>query len=80
MYYFQQHLKELFKYNNLKIDILYNYFSTDLLDNEIKNDSKCAQHIYGLHGFEYWQGWKDHCSFAFTDVYVKDCGIPGIPH
>lgn len=33
----------------------------DLLNEDIKDDIKCAKTIYSRHGFKHWKGWQNRC-------------------
>lgn len=33
----------------------------DFLNENIKDDIKCAKIIYNRHGFKYWNGWQNRC-------------------
>lgn len=34
---------------------------TEFLDDDITDDADCAQKIFNLKGFQYWNGWTKFC-------------------
>merc|ERR1711981_1058321 len=55
------------KYNDCNINC------SKLLDDNIDDDSACAQIIYKRHGFDAWYGWINNCKGTDTSSYVADC-------
>ncbi|XP_067135997.1 lysozyme c-1-like [Centruroides vittatus] len=43
------------------------------LDNNIRDDIKCAKLIYKRHKFNAWYGWKNRCRGKNMRSYVRGC-------
>merc|ERR1712141_421794 len=57
------------KYNDCSVNC------SNLLDDSITDDEKCATLIYNRHGFDAWYGWINNCKGKDNSDWVSDCGF-----
>merc|ERR1712170_73295 len=57
------------KYNDCNINC------SNLLDDSITDDEKCATTIYNRHGFDAWYGWINNCKGKDNSDWVSDCNL-----
>merc|ERR1712141_47202 len=48
---------------------------SNLLDDNITDDEKCATTIYNRHGFDAWYGWINNCKGKDNSDWVSDCNL-----
>ncbi|KAA0193880.1 hypothetical protein HAZT_HAZT003128 [Hyalella azteca] len=53
----------------------YDFRNSELKDNDIADDVKCAKKIFGRHGFNAWYGWKNNCKGKNLSSYTSGCNL-----
>jgi lysozyme len=48
----------------------------DLLNDDIKDDIKCAKEIFARTGFKAWRGWENRCKSTSTSE--KNPNLPNL--
>ncbi|XP_003747833.1 lysozyme C, milk isozyme-like [Galendromus occidentalis] len=45
------------------------------LDEDLKNDVRCASIAVNQYGFRFWKGWEENCLYRELDHYLEGCAL-----